>query len=167
MSEPTKQNIGYFVAGFGALVLLITLFLLYSGTLTTTDGKGILMTLIVVSGLLIGLGMYVVVPKEAHDAVNDFGGVARDIIPLRSRAQQPPVNVAPAPGQSAVVQPPAGDAVVVGPTGDVAPAADPETATGAALPLITGEARRAPPRVRAPITGAQRSRQELYPHDEA
>lgn len=181
MEAPTKNGIGYFIAGFGALLILLTMFLLYQGVLPVTESKGIIIALILAGALLVGLGMYAVVPKQSHDFVTDVGGVARDIVPRFARRSDTTV-VQPAAGQTTVVEPPAGAPVAVSPEGNVStipplPAPEPEVATGAALPLrqqadalVRGEyAKRglvAPTRS-VPITGAMRRRQDLYPHDEA
>ena len=169
MSDNVKSNIGYFVAGFGAIIMLVTLWLLHTGALPITDSKSILIMLIIVSALLIAMGMYVVVPKEAHDAVTDLGGAAKDLLPYRFARQrtddttaQPPVAVQPAPGQSAVVQSPAGPSVEVSPEGDVTVNQEPESS--GVMPLAGAR-----PVLQRPgkIGSATVQRQTLYPHDEA
>jgi hypothetical protein len=188
VSDNARSTIGYFVAGAGLLFFAATIWLIAKGTLTTANDKQILITLMVVSVLLVGLGMYVVVPKETHDFITDAGGVARDVVPRFGRRQedQPapaPLAVQPAPGQGAIVQPSSGPAVAVSPQGDVTVAKDsappvpqdPEVAIGAALPFTgrptvprgASSASRAHSTGPHPITGGARSRQQLYPPNEA
>jgi hypothetical protein len=172
VSDNARSNIGYIVAGFGAAIIGVTLWLLHSGALPVTDSRAIIIMLVVVGALLIGMGMYVVVPKETHDAVTDFGGVARDIVPKwglrRQDDQPPPVVVHPEAGQTTVVTPPT--QTTAGPEPEpvlTPPAPDPELAQGAALPLVSGLGKRRAPTPTHQISGTMRRRQELYPHDEA
>lgn len=178
MSVDPRNNIGYFVAAFGAMIMLVTLWLLYAGTLPVTDSKGILIMLIIVSALLIALGMYVIVPKDTHDAITDLSGAAKDILPYRfARAAPPPPQVVhPEAGQTTVVVPPAPDDKVEVPVPESAPPPppDPEVATGAALPLLGPTRQWQSPKTRSvprtpatPITPGMRRRQDLYPPGEA
>ena len=193
MPEATRGNIGYAVAGFGGLIISVTLFLLHTGALPVTDGKYVLIMLIVVGAILIGMGMYVVVPKETHDAVTDFGGVARDIVPRfggrRLDEPPPPQVVHPEAGQTTVVVPPTPaqtpPPMPPAPAPPITAPADPEVATGDALPLTMSGFRapagsrkewKAPPAqvqklrragAQQPVSDQVRNRQQAYPHDEA
>lgn len=123
-----KSAIGYYVAAAGALFLAATLVLMATGRL---DDKAITITLIVVSAALLGMGLYVVVPKEMHDAVTDYGGVARDMVPRLGLRRQPdspsPTVTEPAAGQTTIVKPPgAPGAVAVSPSGEAIQITDDE-----------------------------------------
>lgn len=183
MSDQDRTNIGYFVAAFGAIVLLGTMALLGLGKL---DDKTIIILFVSIGAVMLALGMYVVVPKQTHEALNDLGELGQRLRPfsLRSQVQESgvqPAVVAPAPGQSAVVKPADAPPVAVGPHGEVAPVtqddldeseANAETATGNAMSLMG----QAPPRVTQPVVRkvgaaqigeAQRKRQQLYPPEES
>jgi hypothetical protein len=120
-----NQNVfGYGVAIVGTAIIGAALVFL---GIKITDSVTLISILVGLGALMIAMGMYVVIPKETHEALDAVGDAAERLpIPRfargeRARSGPQPMVVTPADHQSTIVAPPAAPPVVVTPAGKTKP----------------------------------------------